>query len=77
MNGKTLEDLELEVETEKALDDIMQDAEAQRRIAKLRRAFEEAGAMMGFADAGSKPVAIEVLPDDEAEDNEDEHAERL
>ena len=77
MNGKTLEDLELEVETEKALDDIMQDAEAQRRIAKLRRAFEEAGSMMGFADAGSKPVTVEVLPDDEAQDDEDEDTENL
>ena len=73
MNGKTLDDLELEVETEKALDDIMQDAEAQRRLAKLRRAFEEAGAMMGFADAGSKPVVVEGLPDGEAQDDEDEH----
>lgn len=77
MNGKTLEDLELEVETEKALDDIMQDAEAQRRIAKLRRVFEEAGAMMGFADAYSKPVTVEVLPDDEAQDDEGEDTENL
>lgn len=53
------------------------EAETQRAIHQAEMMMKLADVHRVLAEVGLEPVAIEVLPDDEAEDDEDEHAENL
>lgn len=84
MNGKTLEDLELEVEAQKAFEELhgALDEIDERPPKDIRMLVEARGKayerfINALKKAGLESVAIEVLPDDEAQDDEGEHAENL
>lgn len=78
MNDKTLM---------KVLEEFKRNVDSMTRAemeAETQRAIRQAEMMMALADVhrvlaevGLEPVTVEVLPDDEAEDDEDEHTERL
>lgn len=78
MNDKTLDDLMLEVEAHKAVEDIMQE-DAARMNAKITMLANRLTENMQrvLAKTGSEPVAIDVLPDGEAQDDEGEDTENL
>lgn len=53
------------------------EAETQRAIRQAEMMMVLADVHRVMAEVGLEPVTVEVLPDDEAEDDEDEHAENL
>ena len=90
MNGKTLEDLELEVETKKLFEEMCKETdEVEERMNKAPMTLDDIRALVeargkvyerfinALKKAGLESVAIEVLPDDEAQDDEDEDTENL
>lgn len=90
MNDKTLEDLELEVKAKKLFEEMCRESdEVEEMMHKdqmtqddIRALVEALGKVYerfinALREAGLESVAIEVLPDGEAEDDEDEHAENL
>lgn len=90
MNDKTLEDLELEVKAKKLFEEMCRESdEVEERMNKAQMTLDDIRAQVealgkvyerfinALREAGLESVAIEVLPDGEAEDDEDEHAENL
>lgn len=90
MNDKTLEDLELEVKAKKLFEEMCKESdEVEERMNKAQMTLDDIRAQVealgkvyerfinALREAGLGSVAIEVLPDGEAEDDEDEHAENL
>ena len=90
MNDKTLEDLELEAEARKLFEEMCKESDkVEERMNKASMTLDDIRALVeargkvyerfinALREAGLESVAIEVLPDDEAEDDEDEHAENL
>lgn len=90
MDDKTLEDLELEVKAKKLFEEMCRESdEVEERMNKAPMTLDDIRALVeargkvyerfisALREAGLGSVAIEVLPDDEAEDDEDEHAENL
>lgn len=90
MNDKTLEDLELEVKAKKLFEEMCRESdEVEERMNKAQMTLDDISAQVealgkvyerfinALREAGLGSVAIEVLPDGEAEDDEDEHAENL
>ncbi len=90
MDGKTLDDLVREVKAKKLFEEMCRESdEVEERMHKdqmtqddIRALVEARGKVYerfinALREAGLESVAIEVLPDGEAEDDEDEHAENL
>lgn len=90
MNDKTLEDLELEVKAKKLFEEMCKESdEVEERMNKAQMTLDDIRAQVealgkvyerfinALREAGLESVAIEVLPDGEAEDDEDEHTENL
>lgn len=90
MDDKTLEDLELEVKAKKLFEEMCRESdEVEERMNKAQMTLDDIRAQVealgkvyerfinALREAGLESVAIEVLPDGEAEDDEDEHAENL
>lgn len=71
----------------KVLEEFKRNVDSMTRAemeAETQRAIRQAEMMMALADVhrvlaevGLEPVAVDVLPDDEAQDDEGEHAENL
>ena len=78
MNDKMLDDLVQAVEARKAMEDIMRE-DAARMNAKITMLANRLTENMQrvLAKTGSEPVAVDVLPDGEAQDDEDEDTENL
>lgn len=90
MDDKMLDDLVREAEARKLFEEMCRESdEVEERMHKdqmtqdnIRALVEARGKVYerfinALRKAGLGSVAIEVLPDDEAEDDEDEHAENL
>lgn len=90
MDGKTLDDLVREAEARKLFEEMCKESdEVEERMNKAPMTLDDIRALVeargkvyerfinALREAGLGPVAIEVLPDGEAEDDEDEHTERL
>lgn len=90
MDDKTLDDLVREAEARKLFKEMCKESdEVEERMNKAPMTLDEIRALVeargnvyerfinALREAGLGSVAIEVLPDDEAEDDEDEHTENL
>lgn len=90
MDGKTLDDLVREAEARKLFEEMCKESDkVEERMNKAPMTLDDIRALMeargkvyerfinALREAGLGSVAIEVLPDGEAEDDEDEHAENL
>ena len=90
MDDKTLDDIVREAEARKLFEEMCKESDkveermnkAQMTLDDIRALVEARGKVYerfinALREAGLGSVAIEVLPDDEAEDDEDEHAENL
>ena len=90
MDDKTLDDLVREAEARKLFEEMCKESdEVEERMNKASMTLDEIRALVeargnvyerfinALREAGLGSVAIEVLPDGEAEDDEDEHTENL
>ena len=90
MDDKMLDDLVREAEARKMFEEMCKESdEVEERMNKAQMALDDIRALVeargkvyerfinALREAGLGSVAIEVLPDGEAEDDEDEHTERL
>ena len=90
MDGKTLDDLVREAEARKLFEEMCRESdEVEEMMHKDQMTQDDIRALVeargnvyerfinALREAGLGSVAIEVLQDDEAEDDEDEHAENL